>query len=481
MGDELIHKGVSVQFSQAGIVFEKEDAGYKSADAAIEDAADVNDLGEITALVIQLKSGRGVFRQVGGRGRFRALKTGVQVAKGDVVEARRGSATIQLGGLGELRLKKGGQVSIGDKNNLFDLRKGQGQILLNKGEQRRISVGGADLGVYAKNSAALVEFIKRGHNSHIQVRDGQVEFTDKNGQQLTLMTNDKLSINKKGQAIISHVRNSVLVVTAQIKRLFLAGRIKNMTFKWKAQKNSEVYQIEISRKADYSEAIASSTVKKNTLTIKTLPYGLYYWRVKSADTILVEAKIRIAKDRTSIQSSARKNTVRASGERTIILYQQYKAPQLTFMWPAKKSVSHYKVSVYRDGNFNKAVIERESQKSQIKIPSGQLDDGKYVWAYTSLDAKGQNLATSDMYNLEIRFDSNKVLLRVISPKVGARCKASRMATTGLVAPGAKLKINNKTVKVDAAGRFSATAKVERRRPILLYQVGRNLFARALRR
>ena len=480
LGEKSLGKGVSVRFNRDGIVFDQPDAGAP-VDAGPEDAADTQDLGEIQALVITLKRGRGVYQQAGGTGRFRPLKRDVKLARGDVLEARLGNAVVDIGGVGDLTMSKRSRVQVGDANTLFDVQKGKGRVRLQKGEQRWVSVGGARIAVRANASEADVELRKLRQGGKVQVRSGEVEFTGQDGKKLQLLANDVLQIDAKGLGQLSRLRSSPIVVTERIKRVFVAGRLKALTFNWNKGPEDQVVLFEVAKDPDFTQPVTSGLVRGQSLTLETLPFGLYYWRVKAGDAVLAQSNLRLSRDRSGAKDDARKNVVRASGERTVIMYQQYKAPLLTFKWPATAGATSYKLSVFRDGKFSKPVIERDSDKAQIKLPEGSLADGKYVWAISSVDKNGGNLATSDMYDLEIRFDSNKVLLRVISPAARSRARGSLVSTSGLVAPGASLKINGKGVSVDAVGRFSTQVKVNARRPILTYQVGQNLFARILRR
>jgi hypothetical protein len=202
--------------------------------------------------------------------------------------------------------------------------------------------------------------------------------------------------------------------------------------------------------------------------------------VRNASRAQPARAFAIARDNRVDNADARKNIVRASAERTVIVYQQWQSPQLTFRWPKHMQAANYRINIYADGAFEKPVLEKLTDTADLVLPPGTLRDGRYVWAVSSLDAANAILSTSDMYDLQVKFDSNKMLLRILAPAPRTRVRGSTIETRGMVEPGTPVSVNGVDAKPDASGRFSVNVPVSREDPMLLYRVGSNIFVRALR-
>ncbi|MBN2360148.1 MAG: FecR domain-containing protein [Deltaproteobacteria bacterium] len=478
IGDQVVGAGISVRVDSNGIVFETPDGG------AAEDAAGPAAPGE--AVLLSLKSGRGAVRQVGGKGRFSAVKPGTQLAPSDVLEARGAAAVVDLGGLGEARIwiRSGIAVGSGDSGGSspsFETRRGTAQVLLDGGMRQSVAIGAARALVLASARGSDVEFTTDARGTRIRVYEGRVQITDADGARHELWANQEAAVTATGRSQVRDRETSALKINPTVRRVLVAGRMPAVTFIWSQLEGEGPYTIEVARDADFANKLIVTDVPDTSFVTDRLQSGTYWWRVRNATKSIPARAVSFGVDRVTGEADLRKNVVNASGERTVVLYQQYQPPELTFRWTAAANADSYRIDIWPDGKFDQPVFEQVVGEPQVKVASGTLKDGRYLWAVTVLDASGKNLSTSDMYDLTVKFDSNEMLLRIFEPRAGARVRGNTVETRGMAAPGAEISVNGKNVKPDEAGRFKATVPVVGSPPLVIYRMGGNIFVRALRR
>lgn len=474
LGQNTIAQGITVRLDTAGIQL------GAFLDAGVVDAGGPS-LGEIGPIVITLKAGRGVYRQAGGQGRFTQAKAGEVLSTGDVIEARQGAATLGLGEAGEAVVGRRSQLEVGAAGAALALRRGSTQVVLSAGQQQVLALGTTQTTIRASGHGADVELSGDERGGRVRVREGSATLRSADGRSAELLANQEAVIDRSGAATVRSIARSPLVITTSVNRVFVSGSVPSLTFEWSELAGKGPYTIEIAKDAAFATPVIVTQVPDSDYTTDRLSYGGYYWRVRNAQKSLAAHRVTVTRDQDASGGDERKNVVHASAERTVILYQQWQAPQLTFRWPERAGTPQYRVAIYLDGAFDKPLVEQLTSEASLKLPAGTLKDGKYVWAFSALDAAGANLATSDMYDLEVKFDSNDMLLRILTPKPNARVGGASVETRGMVAPGISVSANGKDLVPDGEGRFNATVPVSRDNPFLIFKVGSNLFVRRLRR
>lgn len=479
IGDQVVGSGITLRLDSKGIVFEgATDAGGK-ADAAVA-------VGAGDAIVLSLKSGRGAMRQIGGKGRLVPVKAGTQLASADVLEAKGATAVVDLGGLGEARVWMRSGIAIGSGDSAgaspsFEMRRGTTQVLLGASNRQTVGLGSARATVIASARGSDVEFVNDGKGTRIRVIEGRVLLVDGDGKQSELLGNQEATVSSKGQAQVRSQDESALKITGNVRRVLVAGKMPPVTFSWSQLEGKGPYTIEIAKDSAFANKLIVAEVNDASYVTDRLQNGTYWWQVRNAAKSIPPRSVNFGVDKVTGEADLRQNVVNASGERTVIMYQQYQPPDLTFKWTPAASAAQYRIDIWPDGKFDTPVFERVVKEPQVKVGSGALKDGRYLWAITTLDAAGKNLSTSDMYDLTVKFDSNEMLLRIFEPKAGARVSGSTIETRGMAEPGAEISINGENVKPDEAGRFKATVPVVGAPPLLIYKMGSNVFVRALRR
>ncbi|MFH1807128.1 MAG: FecR domain-containing protein [Pseudomonadota bacterium] len=475
LGQNTITQGITVRLDKSGIVF------GEPVDAGTADAGTTPDLGETSPIVVTLKAGRGVYRQAGGQGRFRVASAGDALEVGDVVEARSGQATLGLGDAGEARVDRRSQLEVGAGGASFMLRRGGSQVLLVANQRQVVALGGVQATIIASGHGADVEVSGDARGGRIRVVEGRASVRAADGSTAEVLANQEALIDRNGAASVRAVGRSALQINTGVRRVYAAGSLPALTFVWSELEGQGPYTIEIAKDPEFKNLITVATVPDTTYTTDRLGFGGYHWRVRNAQQSAPAQRLILARDQDASGGDARKNIVRASGERTVVVYQQWQTPQLTFRWTERPGTPQYRVAIYADGSFDKPLVEQVTTEAKLRLAPGTLKDGKYVWAYSALDAAGKNLSTSDMYDLEVKFDSNDMLLRILTPRPNARISGGSIETRGMVAPGSNVSANGKNLSPDKAGRFSDKVPVPRDSPFLIFKVGSNLFVRRLKR
>jgi len=478
IGDQVVGTGITLKLDSKGIVFEKPDAAG-GADAAVT-------AGTGDAIVLSLKSGRGAMRQLGGKGRLVPVPAGTQLATADVLEAKGAAAVVDLGGLGEARVSTRSGIAIGSgdsagANPSFEVRRGTTQVLLGANNRQTVGLGAARATVIASARGSDVEFVTDAKGTHIRVVEGRVLLVDADGKRSELLGNQEATVSSKGQSLVREQESSALKITPNIRRVLVAGKMPPVTFSWSQLEGRGPYTIEIAKDSNFANKVIVAEVSDTSYVTDRLQNGTYWWQVRNAAKSIPARSVNFGVDKVTGEADLRQNVVNASGERTVIMYQQYQPPDLTFKWPPAANAAQFRIDIWPDGKFDTPTFEQVVKEPQARVGSGTLKDGRYLWAVTTLDAAGKNLSTSDMYDLTVKFDSNEMLLRIFEPKAGARVTGSKVETRGMAEPGAELSINGENVKPDEAGRFKATVPVVGAPPLLIYKMGSNVFVRALRR
>jgi len=481
MGDQTVGAGVTVHIDSGGIFFDQPvDAG------ALEDAGGVAELGTTGPVVILLESGGSVRRKPEGKKRFVRVKVGTPLMQNDQVEVRSGRATLALGEIGQVKLGRRARVGIGGPQiagaaPLFEAQRGTAAVVLAKGARQSVGLGAVRAEISGEVGGADVEFTRDRSSSKVRVYAGRVVLIDGAGKRTEVPANQVATINAKGESRAREVGSESLQINAGVRRILTTGRLPAVTFTWKALPDGGPYTIEIAKDASFTKLVTVAQIQGTGYTTDRLSLGSYHWRVRNQTKTNPGRTVSFGRDRSSASTDARKNLVRASGERTVILYQQFRTPQLTFRWPAREDAKKYRISVYADGKFDSPQVEKVTKEPSMQLTAGQLKDGRYLWAVSSLSADGKVASTSDMFDLEVKYDSNEMLLRVLVPPVGARVAGKTVETRGMVPPGAKLSVNGKAVQPDQQGRFKAQVEVPKGAPYLIYRIGSVLFVRPVRR
>lgn len=434
---------------------------------------------------VVLSAGIGLRVKQGGTGSFRVVPEQTALAPGDIVEAGLRQAVVTLGTDGEARLFKGARALVRRGNGRsgapsLELQRGRAVIVLRPDHDHHLVVGDRDVRIAAAGTPSEVEIEVARRQTRVSVNLGESTVLIPDQPPLQLLANETARFTSRTPpAQPRQPPGSPLRVTAEIQRVWSMGKTPAITFVWPETLGSGPFLFDLASDATFTPPLINTRVRSSEFTIAQPELGAYFWRVRSGSATHGPFPLTIRRLRPDSES-ARRNVVRGTGERTVLLYQQFETPEITFLWMPSPDAVRYRLQIYRDRAFKKPVVEETVSGSNHTIRSGVLTDGRYLWAVAALGKDDRSLSTSDMYELEIKFEHNRQLLRVHQPRPGTKVGAADVLTTGMVAPGSALSINGRTVKVDDRGRFRATVPPLGAVPFLLYRLGSNIFSLALR-
>ena len=268
------------------------------------------------------------------------------------------------------------------------------------------------------------------------------------------------AVTVKDGKVVSEVRpvvpTDVELRAGSTSVVYYQGSIPPIAFDWTSDspKTASIYQITLASDKTYKDVIFSETLRKTGFVYDEMHAGRYYWRVKAGSDAPREGSILVQKGGDNDCANCKRiNIINDNGEKTVVYFQQA-LPALTFQWQPVSGATQYRLRVFEDGAFDKPFMEATSDTTKIAFQAGALEDGKYFWLVTPVDAAGKTVGSAGRTNgLEIAYDNVITDLVVRSPKNGQRVSGDRCTTAGEIALGARLFINGKQADLDSKGRF----------------------------
>lgn len=174
-------------------------------------------------------------------------------------------------------------------------------------------------------------------------------------------------------------------------------RQSGISFFWKPIKGYSNYELEISRRADFSESVNLKSNGKNNLVYKEgLDQGDYYWRVRGitpsgsrgSHSIVSNYKIsKIEKNVFNLQSDTVVSQTKADREGVLL------------KWKKLPINGTYEIILATDSGFNNVIKKIVTNLNQATIK--ELLEGKYYWKVSLLDDDGKPVLVSDSNSFEV--------------------------------------------------------------------------------
>ncbi len=193
--------------------------------------------------------------------------------------------------------------------------------------------------------------------------------------------------------IVNNTANALrLISPAKNKRLsFKAGYKQPVQFRWDAPEGL-IYELTLARDADLKQIIKRIRSSKQSLQIRALRLGAYYWNVRlfakaedagSDSPFLGQSEVF----KLSIASAAIE--LSRPAPKTITSLFQIRKRGLQFAWTELKGGHLYRWLLAKDRRMRRIVMEREVEDESLKLD--KLRSGTYYWKIELLHKESKAL------------------------------------------------------------------------------------------
>lgn len=382
---------------------------------------------------------------------------------GDIVRVREGRFSIApTGSATRLSLLKGAEVGLLEsrkgedrEETSLDVKKGELEVSAPRGQKTRVSVAG---GVTIVSDLGGQYSLRRtGSGFDVEALAGDVT-VERAGQDHTVVPGGQAaSVPLQGPPTVRpSSRDAVSLPSRMGLRVFHSG-LREVSLTWdEGEGDPRPHRVQVATEPVFKSYVRDGVVHGDFLTVPVPAKGALYWRVLDGEQEIARGSASFAPEPRSVDLSRLKNVVPEGSETTTIFFQDRdKPPVVNFTWGAAEGAAKYVVKVYREGQLSSPVAERTVPDAQVALPENTLDEGKYLWSVTPLDAKGAELKGGRMNKLHMVFDNAVAALLIKAPRNG-EATGKAVATNGIAPVGSRLFINGKTVSLDDQARFETT-------------------------
>ena len=394
-------------------------------------------------------------------------------AKGTQVRFDDGS-TVALSPGAELRFEEA-QGSDKQQKARYVVTAGAADLRLTRREgveaSHEVTVAGLGVDVRPGDREAEVELRAiSGGAYEVGVRFGRVRLSDGTeldaGTAITVKDGKPVSDTRPVAAADVELRAGTTSV------VYYQGSVPPVAFDWRAETTDNAVasaQITVASDKAFKDVVFSETVRKAGFVYDAFKPGRYFWRVKGGDAVREGSLLIQRGGENDCANCKRTNIIQDTGEKTVVYFQQA-LPAITFQWKAVAGAVQYRVKIFADGAFERPHLEATSENTSLAFQAGALEDGKYFWLVSAVDAAGKAIGGTGRTNgLEIAYDNviNDLVIR--APKSGQRVTGDRVTTMGELALGARLFINGKQADLDSKGRFKVAVTLPHGERNLVYR------------
>jgi hypothetical protein len=263
----------------------------------------------------------------------------------------------------------------------------------------------------------------------------------------------------------THVRADA----GQRTRLFYASGVPPVSFGWKRKQPVGDATFEMAMDKKFKKIVYAENLKGNRFVLGGLKAGAYQWRVKEGDEVVQAGSLNISRMQESECPRCNHQNLIEDDTEDAVVYYQKSLPSLTFSWKPVTGAAKYQVRVFKDGDFDRALVELDTTDSRAALKPGQIREGRYYWLVTAKNASGKTIHTGRTNGLAVAYDNAVTGLTIKTPRPSARTKSRTIVTQGIVQMGASLSINGSKGKVDRKGRFTHTVPLSKGRNMIVYR------------
>jgi hypothetical protein len=398
---------------------------------------------------------------------------------GDAVRTRKASGTqVQFGDGSGVTLQQSSQVLFEEvseggkeKRARYTLEVGAATLHLTRESggtsQHEVQVAGLKVGVRPGDREADVEIsVNEKGRAQLLVRFGRVLLSD--GTEIDAGSSVTIENGKVVSEVGPLAPTDVELRTGVASLLYFQNEIPPVAFNWRGDTSFGSYQIEVATDKDFNQTVFKETVKKASFVYDSFRPGKYHWRVKSGDQWSKGSIVIQKGGENDCANCKRVNEIQDTGVKAVVYFQKA-LPAITLAWKPVAGASQYAIKVFRDGEFENALIEKTVAETKYAFPAGTFEEGKYFWFVKSLNSAGKEVATGGTNGLEIVYDNVVSDIVIRSPRPNQRVASGRLTTNGEIALGARLFINGKQADIDRKGRFNESVTLDRGVSQLVYR------------
>ncbi len=405
-----------------------------------------------------------------GENAWRSPRKREVLGPGDAVRTRKGQGTkVQFGEIADLQLTPRTEMTFASAGTSDQAHRAKYQVAIGNviihlqqdakvGAIHEVEVAGVSIKVEPGLKEAAVEVDARaGNKAQIKVRFGRVRLSDG-----TTIDAGQSVMVEQGKVVgetrpLAFTRLDLKARSSSI--VYYTGEVPPIEFNWAAEEGAKSYTFEVAADKAFERQIFREQVAGNTFVQDRIPPGRYYWRVKGSGE-WVRGVLTIEKKADTDVKPEHSNTVRDSGEKTVIYYQKA-LPAVAFLWEAVGGATKYRLKIYPDGEFETPLADKTVAEPKATFKEGELPEGKYYWHQIALDDAGKDLKTGRMNTLQIAYDNAIEDLAIKTPRHGQVVTTASVVARGEVRLGATLTVNGRKADLDELGRFKETIKLDK--------------------
>jgi hypothetical protein len=184
----------------------------------------------------------------------------------------------------------------------------------------------------------------------------------------------------------------------------------SIDFQWKSQIKVKAYVLEIATSSDFRKLVFSRTLNDTTQTVKELPSGYYFWRLKAFgdhNDELASSTVRNFSIHTKIKTLP--ELLKPEPEAV------WENPEpLVFSWKSMDQASEYRITLSKDFQQKEIFKTKSSKLNSFSTPL--IIPGTYYWSVRAINAKSALIGQSDVRKLNYKIKAKSQAFILTLPK-----------------------------------------------------------------
>jgi hypothetical protein len=392
-----------------------------------------------------------------------------QVVVGDSVRTRKATGTrLQLGSHAGVVLDPQSELTLHEATSsqkgeraAYALASGNAVVELSRGDDvkeqvHEIEVAGQKVKIEPGALQANVEVsASASGRAQVSVREGKA--TLENGAVIEAGSVVNLEKGKPASEARPLAQTYVSLRAPGNATVYYSSDVPPVSFSWSGERPGP-YEFELAKDKEFKQILVREQLTKNGYIHDRLRAGRYYWRVK-LDGEWKASSVSLEKNRDEdCKNCKRTNIIDDTGENTVVYFQKA-LPAISLRWGATPGAANYRVKVFADGAFDKAIVDQQVAETTVAFPAGTFAENRYFWLVMAMNAQGQDVAPGKMNSLTIAYDNAVADIDIKGPKSGTVVTTANVSTNGEVELGSKLYVNGKIAELDKKGRFKMTIEL----------------------
>ncbi|MFN0061521.1 MAG: FecR domain-containing protein [Myxococcaceae bacterium] len=409
--------------------------------------------------------------------RWRTVSSGDKLGEGDAIRTRSATAVLRMDGArGTWELKPNSEVVLGRvgrtaqrREASIDLKRGR---LLNvplSDEPWRVSVDAVSVD---SSEGALYAIERVGPKSvAVQSALGDLALQRPDQPEARIPAGERVTVRGTTVTTAAPVKTVGLTLPSRRQqRVFGAAALSEGTLTWSG--GAPEYRVKVARDPEFAKPWIEGLARGPSVTVPLPSEGALYWLVTTpAGEEVARGNASFGAEPSRTDLKLLRNDVVEGAEKTTIFYQD-KPPAVTFRFRPEEGAAAYRLGIFKTADLRRPLVERTAEETDLKLESGLLSEGNYVWSVEPRASDGTVLrATGRMNKLEMVFDNAVPQLTVLSPRAGEVARV-RVPVRGIAPLGSRVYINGKAAPLDDKNRFETVGFPVGSPPVIIFRVTR---------